>query len=113
MVWSAAVPEPVTGEIRRAMLPLVLSSYSTAEPWKRRGQPVCVDHRGVSVTGPDAGVRLSLPGCVPVTVGADGTARADGAVSTAAPTTTQASPASAAIRRSPGPGRHLSRRPHR
>jgi hypothetical protein len=54
-----------TGEMARAILPSVSSSYSTADPWKPDGHAVNVDHVGVEDSGPLAGLNVSQPRLLP------------------------------------------------
>jgi hypothetical protein len=79
---NAVVTLATVGETLLPMLPSVFSAYRTADPWKPAGHPSVVDQVGDKVVAPLGGLKLRLPGSVPVT------ASAAAAVSSPAPAVT-------------------------
>jgi|SRR5580700_6174049 hypothetical protein len=77
-----------TVEMRLNRLPSLLNSSTTADPWTPLGHPSVVDHVGVELMGPLAGLSTRLPGSVPFA------ASADAAVSSPAPAVRPTTPRS-------------------
>ena len=90
---GAVRPLLTAGEMRLASVPSGLNSLTSAEAWKFFGQPSVVDHVGVRVVAPLAGVRIRLPGSEPLA------ASANPAVTSAAPVVMPTSAKSITARR--------------
>jgi hypothetical protein len=67
---NAAVTLATVGETLLPMLPSVFSANRTADLWKPAGHPSLVDQVGDKVVAPLGGLKLRLPGSVPVTASA-------------------------------------------
>jgi hypothetical protein len=67
---NALVTLATVGETLLPMLPSAFSAYMTADTWKPAGHPSLVDQVGDNVVAPLGGLKLRLPGSVPVTASA-------------------------------------------